>query len=312
MKVDDQELASLTMTNAPHHEYPVLVDLRDAQTYQRKTLQDAAHLPIHQLVKRMYELPPPGEYNLALLGSDDQTQAARAILEPKGWKPDLWRDDDPQVWRRRPHQTGPSRTLASRPNAFLQRVCNSLALPDEPGGVVVDVGCGSGRDACFLEHELRRRRLDWSVVGVDNHLRALERARQLARAHGCTRTRFCAADLRKGGLDTVLGEVADQQPLRLVHGCRYMDGPLLAGLRDRLAPGGAVVWSTFADAAVEGMPTGAREGRRLRRSQLSEWVGEASGFEVLHSSEGVLLTRGEWVPATFWASRLRSPACRAS
>eukprot|EP00958_Prasinococcus_capsulatus_P022223 scaffold3111_cov332-Prasinococcus_capsulatus_cf.AAC.17 len=49
------------------------------------------------------------------------------------------------------------------------------------GGLAVDVGCGSGRDAVYLALKLGPR---WKVLAVDNHRAALARTRALAEREG--------------------------------------------------------------------------------------------------------------------------------
>ena len=281
----------------------VLVDLRSKHAFEEKHLAQAAHIPLEELVKRMYELPPPGEWPLILFGDDAQCRVAMHILTSRGWCPHILSTDDPKVWDEKSCETGSSSLLASRPNAFLQAVCEAVEFTTESYGVALDVGCGSGRDAVFLDQHFRRCGLTWDVVGVDNHLNALDRARRLASDHGCNGTRFILSDLRKDGMTTTLESIGDA-PLRFVHGCRYMDAPLLDQLRTLIAPGGIIVWSTFMDPPDDSSRIcGARMGRRLRRGQLRELFGEEAGFEVLHECEAQLLTRGKWVPAQFWASR---------
>ncbi len=57
------------------------------------------------------------------------------------------------------------------------------------------------------------------------------------------RCSFVNADLRRRGLEEVVG--AAGAPLRLVHGCRFLDVELLCRVPQLLAPQGLFVWSTF-------------------------------------------------------------------
>ena len=164
------------------------------------------------------------------------------------------------------------------------------------GGVALDLGCGSGRDAVFLAQALPPGAVA-TVVGVDNHEGALDRARALAARAGVGhRCRFVRVDLRRAwgpGLPTLLELVAaalaeqdglgraaageqaagpggtlpagpglgggvrggaELGPVVLVHGCRFLDRPLLRHLRDHVLrqPGAALVWSTFEEEGQAG------------------------------------------------------------
>ena len=74
---------------------------------------------------------------------------------------------------------------------------------------------------------------------------------------------FEALDLRKGGLEDALAR-RPGEPLRLVHGCRWLDVKLLSELPALLAPGGYVLWSTFLD-PPDGSPPLKPPYRRSRR-----------------------------------------------
>ena len=107
-------------------------------------------------------------------------------------------------------------------------------------------------------------------------------------------------------LEAVL-EARPDEPLRLVHGCRWLHLPLLAKLPDLLAPGGLVMWSTFLDPPDGSEPLAPpfRRSRRLSSGQMRELLGEAAGMEVVYDGEGELLTRGKWISAQFYCARKR-------
>ena len=213
---------------------------------------------------------------------------------PRGWTCAELDAADAATWTR-PTTTGDANSpVTVRPNAFLDAVLREVPLP--PPGAAIDVGCGGGRDAAYLAQRLPA---GWSVHGVDNHVGALGRARELAAACGLS-VGFEGRDVRK---ERCLASLAAPQPLRLVHGCRFLHRPLLLDeLPAALAPGGLLVWSTFLDPRGAGGGAGARAGRRLQRGELREAL-EARGFETLCDEEGELHTKGEFVPAQFFAAR---------
>ena len=304
-------------------EPPVVIDLRPAEQFQRTHLAGACHLPLGDLSSRLFELPPPGEWPVALVGSSDELAAARATLIPKGWALTELDASEPSTWAPDTTASGSGaggRSLAAstaatsaspyRPNSFLDAALTA-ALPglhatDAPG-TVVDLGCGSGRDAVFLASALADTAPAWRVLGLDNHRAALGRARALAeRVASPACVQFEEVDLRKGGLEMALSRRPDE-PLRLVHGCRWLDVKLLASLPPLMAPGGLFLWSTFLDPPDGSEPLAPpyRRSRRLSSGQMRQLIGEAQGMEVLYDGEGQLLTRSTWVTAQFFAARRR-------
>ena len=295
---------------------PVCIDLRPAS---HATQPGACSVPLATLERRLFELPPPGEWPLELVGTSEQLAAARELLYPKGWRAreiEIGADASADAAAAAPAAVSPY-----RPNSFLAAALDALPELDHAAlpGLAVDLGCGSGRDAVHLAHVLSQRAPRWSVVGVDNHAAALDRGRLLAErvlpgAKGddggsdgslpTTRCDFVAADLRKRGLETLLDSRPDA-PLRLVHGCRWLDVKLLSEIPALLAPGGYFLWSTFLDPPDGSEPLAPpyRRSRRLSSGQMRELLGESAGMRVLYDGEGELLTRGTWIPAQFFCAQ---------
>ena len=297
----------------------VLIDLRPSAS--PPIADGACAMPLATLEQRLFELPPPGEWPLSLVGSRDELAAARALLQPKGWEVSEIVSDDHDALDSLPPSTGGVQWPSSpyRPNSFLAAALDELELPHaDSAGLAVDLGCGSGRDAVHIASVLAQRAPRWSVLGLDNHAAALTRGRTLAervlstppsavgRAGSARRCEFEEADLRKRGLEAVLTRRANE-PLRLVHGCRWLDVPLLAQIPSLLAPGGTVLWSTFLDPPDGSEPLAPpyRRSRRLSSGQMRELLGESSGMEVLYDGEGELLTRSRWCTAQFFCARRR-------
>ncbi|CAN0547671.1 unnamed protein product [Ectocarpus sp. 12 AP-2014] len=126
-----------------------------------------------------------------------------------------------------------------------------------PGkGLVLDLGCGSGRDTVYMAQRLPP---GTRVVGVDNHSYALERGARLAeRWLEDTACEWSLADLRKeGSLDGMRASI--------VHGHRFKCERLLPLLRDHvLLPGGYFIWSTFLDTGSENSVPPWRPSRMMR------------------------------------------------
>lgn len=149
---------------------PVLIDLRNSEQYAQRHMPGACSVPLDALETRLFELPPPGEWKLTLLGSSDELEAARNFLTPKGWTADELDTGDPATWALNDVQDTNSDAAAAaaveaestalrkapsfdpvspyRPNSFLAAAMEAVELhaSTEPG-LAVDLGCGSGRDA---------------------------------------------------------------------------------------------------------------------------------------------------------------------
>lgn len=312
---------------------PVLVDLRSDHTAARRDPVDGAcRLPIQQLEERLFELPPPGEWPLTLIGTRGELDAAHSLLGPKGWTAEEMiipqADDGSGSGSSSGGSTLSSPASPYRANSFLAAALPALELQGaDASGLAVDLGCGSGRDAIYMASLLAELAPSWSVLGIDNHVAALGRGRALARRvqdepfHHCDHlgrprpplpvpaaparsASFEAADLRKGGLEAALA-MRPTEPLRLVHGCRWLDLKLLASLPDLLAPGGLLLWSTFLDPPDGSPPLRPpyRRSRRLSSGQMRQVIGEDAGMRVLCDVEGELLTRGTWCTAQFYCAQ---------
>jgi len=290
---------------------PVVVDLRSPDEFANRHISGACSLPLDQLEKRMFELPPPGEWPVQLVGSREQLDCAQALLSPRGWDMDeIDVNSEPSWLDGYPTQVGADECLPSpyQPNSFLSAALDAIDFGEDAlvsEGLVLDLGCGGGRDAVHLATALKARAPRWTVIGVDNHGGALERGRALANRTGI-RLEFEMADLRKGGLEE-LCKAWTEKPLRLVHGCRWLDVPLLAKLPQLLAPGGLVLWSTFLDPPDGSEPLAPpyRRSRRLSSGQMAQLLGEDADMDVLYDVEGELLTRGKWVTAQFFCGLKR-------
>lgn len=113
---------------------------------------------------------------------------------------------------------------AAEPSAWVARFAGLIA----PGGTVLDLACGHGRHARFLEAG------DWRVMAVDRDAAAL------AGLAGHSGIEAVEANLESGawplGTRRFDGIVV----------ANYLHRPLLPVLADSLEPGGVLVYETFA------------------------------------------------------------------
>ena len=144
----------------PPDEPPVVVDLRPRAEFRACHLQGSASVPADELSALLYTLPPPAEWPVTLLGTREQLAEAQALLQPKGWSAkELLVERTSELERLGPTTAGDDSAATGpptwRPNSFLAAVLRSQQLASPPAGLVVDVGCGSGRDAVYLRQQLQ-------------------------------------------------------------------------------------------------------------------------------------------------------------
>lgn len=314
----------------------ILVDVRSPAAYTARHLAGASSIPLDQLAPRLFELPAPSEDELAVVGADAaEARAAAELLEQRGWTvctaldssdETSWRACARAGWREAPHgsrESAPSWRANTFLRARLAEALDAAASEAARAGAAppararaLDLGTGNGRDAVHLARALERSGGGcpaWEVVGVDNHRGALGRCEALA-ARAAVRVRAEHRDLRaRDGSATAGWESGD---VRLVHGHRFLVKPLLPLLATRVlrARGSVFLWATFAE------PPGARENavppfkpsRRLERGELAHHFSRAEGWRVLVDEAGELVTRGEAVPAIFFAAVRERQAAAAA
>uniref|UniRef100_A0A0G4I8J9 Methyltransferase domain-containing protein n=1 Tax=Chromera velia CCMP2878 TaxID=1169474 RepID=A0A0G4I8J9_9ALVE len=305
---------------------PVLIDLRSKREREETgSVDGATQISVDELTPRTFELPPPFEYRLSFLGSEDECQKAKLFTKQGGCQ---WTVSEcitkSEAINRMVKEGAPADKFQRGPlgvnegwraNVFLEFCLKKFApVFEEAGGegrVALDLGCGNGRDGVFLAAKTGIR-----VVGSDNHDGALARARALTADLGLAGLcEWKQCDLRKNGKSV---EDCQRELLRedrsesvgLIHGHRFLERRLLPVCRDLLACRGLFVWSTFASVDGEileerpGPPY--KAGRLLREGELRE-VFESSKsdccFEIIFDEMGTLLSHGVEVNAHFFLAR---------
>eukprot|EP00903_Cladosiphon_okamuranus_P009320 g8890.t2 len=330
----------------------VVLDLRPPEEFRRRHLRGSTSIPIDELAPRLLELPPPFGQPVIIVGSEEDRRTAGKFLTQKGWQIDARIGVDlvpvaggslTKAW---PTEVGSKSLQVWRANEFLEFFMERFLVPSgfahdtnttDDDGVVLDLGCGSGRDTVYLAQHLPP---GTRVIGVDNHSFALERGARLAdqwlagggsdavsdyrarpsRAADGTglraaKRKYCGGGRREGPpgvprracewLVADLRKAGSLDGLRasVVHGHRFKCEQLLPLLRDDvLLPGGYFIWSTFMDTGVGNLVPPWRPSRMMRPGELAG-IFSGDGFEILVDEQGELPTRGSVVPANFFACR---------
>jgi SAM-dependent methyltransferase len=166
-----------------------VLDVRERQEAEARPILDAANIPFSELSDRSHELPPANtviriaaEPGLAAKTAEWLSQHGR-----RSESADFSYSTDPFV---------PARLWA--PNKLVES-----AVTTEPPGRVLDLACGSGRDAVYLAAA------GWNVVAVDILPDALDRGRLTAARFDCAdQIEWTCADLRtfnpEGSFDLIV------------------------------------------------------------------------------------------------------------
>ncbi len=246
-----------------------ILDLRPPARFESGHSAGAVNIPLEELKLRIHELPPSGSV-LTLYDVDPaRTEAACAILQADRWQ--IERVSDPRWLDLGRVETGPSAARLWQPHVFLvealpiiERKWGGLA-----GRRALDLACGSGRDAVFLAlHGM-------NVEGVDILPDALQRAADLARRN--------SVPLRVRRADLEAGCSLSQNCCDLALAFNFLHRPLLALIRDAIAPGGFIVYETFLKASRDAYGKPSRDAHLLNPGELAAAFAD---WQILVSREG--------------------------
>ncbi len=146
-----------------------LVDVRPQQDFEENHFIGSTSIPVDELLQRLFELPPPYEKPISIVGSKKQLVVAREILESHRWRIDREIETDLSPWRSETSLSGRASRPVWEPNELLHEFFTSSRgkawCSARESGVALDVGCGAGRDAVLMAQILGP---SWQVIGVDN------------------------------------------------------------------------------------------------------------------------------------------------
>lgn len=159
--------------------------------------------------------------------------------------------------------------MQDQPSAWVRRFAGLI-----PAGEVLDVACGSGRHARLLAS------LGHPVVAVDRDAQSLA----CAAGPGISTLQF---DLEAGG-DRIVGWPFASGRFAGIVVTNYLHRPLLPLLFDGLAPGGILIYETFAEGnALFGKPS--NPSFLLRRGELLDMVRQyGNGLAVIAFEDGYM------------------------
>jgi SAM-dependent methyltransferase len=317
-----------------------MLDLRAEKDFERRRFAGAVNIPFGDLDGRLHELPPRGTPLCVLLappdGEDDsatfeaQLRVFAADFKSRPWRVENAFVPDPAFigTSSEPSQSADALFLGIAQSAGVRVVAGAeprqargrlwepsdavarwlprieRATRTDDGGfrnVLVDLGCGAGRDAVFAA--LR----GWYVLALDSDAKGLARCAALAATHGVAdAVRGVRVDLRVKTPGDVLAlaerEAAAASAAAAAPGhapratrltflaVRYMNRPLARALPALLPAGAFVCWFHFmrgAERTPVGRPNKARD--LLEAGELRDAFARAGkGWEVLCDGRTVI------------------------
>ncbi len=246
-----------------------IIDVRSREAFETAHIPGACRLSADE-IDTPYLRPPRKRALLVVAATAAEAlegvrrlHDAGQIARPLGAPVSAW----PGPW-----EEGPSRTPSWEPSSLVARFARRL-----PGGSVLDLACGAGRDAVYLALQ------GTIVTAIDILPDALEQAALLAARHGVE------IELRRGDVETD----ADfwKGPWEAIHVHRFLHRPSLPLISDRLAPGGWLLYETFIE---EQAHTGRRPHDPAHLLRCGELLETARGLRVLEYHEGEN-DEGDWV-----------------
>ena len=239
-----------------------------AQRHSSITPGSGLNVPLETLGERWFELPPPqtmGDWTWVVRDDAQKSDLLTAIRTrfegpcPYPVNVMVWADEL-ELLTKLGCVTSAEFVVAPlwRPSPSLAAAIDAIEASLTAQGIgtpwtAADIGCGSGRDAAFLVS-----RGCWRVVCVDQSPALLAKAVTL-----CTRytpsASSCADAAEASRVSTIQVDLANDADcsdalarlgqVHLLHVSRFLHKPLLPKLPVCVAPGGWVVYMSFADGA---------------------------------------------------------------
>ncbi|TQV73747.1 methyltransferase domain-containing protein [Aliikangiella marina] len=247
-----------------------IIDLRPESEFRLGHIAGSANFPGSNLFDNLHRLPRKTQ-PLRLVGYLPLLNQVVQTLEDKGYSIDAnlaWNEVfATQLEAMGKFETGNTSAILWKPASIVEYFVDRFSQKQhQQQKVALDLGCGAGRDAVYLALN------GWQVTAVDYLPAALEKMQQLALAH---RVNVTSAQI---DLENSTFPLSDFNRLfDLIVVIRYLHRPLLTQIRDKISPGGYIVYQTFMEGCeVFGKPKNPRF--LLKKGELAKVF---AGFELL-------------------------------
>ena len=250
---------------------PPILDVRDGASFERLHRTGAVNIPLEELGRRMHELP---SRNVPLFIFDALEERMNAAVEQlRAAERSVAQVAFGDAWLHGgPTQTGPSTCRLWSPHEIVCEASDHAKRlwGDVTGRSVLDIACGTGRDAVYLALQ------GFDVEAWDILPDALERCDELARRNGVTvRTAYRDVEAQ--------GQIIAPDAYDLIGCVNFLHRPLMPQIAEGVRSGGLIVYETFVEPQRERFGKPSREAHVLKPGELPNWF---KGWEILACREG--------------------------
>ncbi len=225
-----------------------LLDVRTLQEFEQYHFKNFAHIQANDIFERVQELPIKA-VSLLLLGTTPQIKIVSEFLSQRGYQiKECWITDGltEKHWdillNNQMAVQGEQTHFLWQPNQFLVNQIEAIEQIFPNKGKVLDIACGSGREATFLAQR------GWQVTAIDNQMEAIGRCQNIARYNQVKINSFC--------LDIIQNpQQLSSDSFDLIIMFRFLHRPLFSHIQKWLKKDGFFVCETFSiEAAKFGKP----------------------------------------------------------
>ncbi|WP_444995979.1 methyltransferase domain-containing protein [Aliikangiella sp. IMCC44359] len=261
-KIDQLIIQFIGSDNLP------IIDLRATDDYESGHIIDSSHFPQSELFARLFQLPSKN-IPLKLVGKCSQLKLVCEDLLKKNYLVDktlVWSEEvKNELIRLNFLETGLQSKRLWRPAKVLERFISNFPYNVQRKRAL-DIAAGSGRDAVFLAMN------GWDVSAVDYLPQAINKIGQLAELHQVSVKQYLLdLELEEKVLNNIKGL------FDLIVVVRYLHRPLLEQIKQKINPGGFLVYQTFMEGCeLFGKPKNPRY--LLAEGELAKVF---KGFEII-------------------------------
>lgn len=250
----------LTFSSSP------ILDVRNEQAFAANHITDSCNIPLDSLSDRIHELPLRKQ-SLRIICKEVDSERVTNLLKEKGYQIAACLHWSLQVEtilsEKQQLQKNDSSVRLWQPALIIKEFVEQLHQGQV--GTVLDIGCGSGRDAVYMA--LR----GWQVTAVDYLPRMIDKLNALASYNNVQVTGVLL------DLETDRGLSKIDKKFDVITVIRYLHRPLFKEMSRMINSGGYIIYQTFLEGCeVFGKPKNPRF--LLKPGELAEVF---DGFKII-------------------------------